>query len=454
MIARKKKRSPPKTGKKDLVIRGGWVLTVDDDDRVLRADVRVRAGRIDAIEEKLPTRGVDRVIDATGMVVMPGLVQAHTHTAQTLFRGQPEGMDVLGWLRERIWPLEGAMHAADVRAACRLGMTELLLGGTTAILDMGVVRYGDVLFEEAKKSGIRYTGGKTIMDQGHGLPAGLRESTDEAITESIRLFDAWHGGAKGRLRCAFAPRFALSASDAAHRRCVEEARSRGALLHTHAAESSEEVALIRERTGMGNVEYLHSVGFVGKDVVLAHSIWLSAAERHILRQSETRVVHCPSANLKLASGIARVPDLLADGLLVALGSDGAACNDNLDGFHEMRLAALLHKARGGPGAIPAKTALRMATRNGALVLGLDDLGSIQTGMRADLVLLDMSCPHVAPNAGDLVGRVVFAARAADVHTVLVDGKVVVDEGELLTVDADKTVSTAHKAAARVVKRVD
>ena len=128
-------------------------------------------------------------------------------------------------------------------------------------------------------------------------------------------------------------------------------RARGALLHTHAAESSEEVALIRERTGMGNVEYLHSVGFVGKDVVLAHGIWLSAAERQILRQSETRIAHCPSANLKLASGIARVPDLLADGLLVALGSDGAACNDNLDGFHEMRLAALLHKARGGPGAI-------------------------------------------------------------------------------------------------------
>lgn len=438
----------------ETVIRGGWVVTVDDQDRVLRADIRVRGSRIDAIEDKLPTRGAARVIDARGMVVMPGLVQAHTHTVQTLFRGQPEGMDLLGWLRERIWPLEGSMQAADVRAACRLGMAELLLGGTTSILDMGVVRHGDVLFEEAKKSGIRYTGGKTIMDQGQGLPAGLRESTDDAIAQSVRLCELWHGKAKGRLRYAFSPRFALSASDEVHRRCIEEARARGALLHTHAAESSEELALVRERTGKGNVEHLASLGFIGEDVVLAHGVWLSAAERQVLKESNTRIVHCPSANLKLASGIARVPDLLADGLVVALGSDGAGCNDNLDGFHEMRMAALVHKARGGPGAIPARTAMRMATKNGAVALGLDDVGSIQAGMRADLVLLDVNRPHVAPDTGDLVGRVVFAARASDVHTVMVDGKIVVDQGELLTSNAQKTVANAHKAAARVCGRVD
>jgi cytosine/adenosine deaminase-related metal-dependent hydrolase len=292
-----------------------------------------------------------------------------------LFRGQPEGLDLLGWLRERIWPLEGAMEKEDLRAACRLGMVELLRGGTTAILDMGVVRHGDVLFEEAKKTGIRYTGGKTIMDQGQGLPRGLRETTEEALAESLRLCDEWHGTSRGRLRCALAPRFALSATAEAHRRCAEEARRRGLLLHTHAAESSEEVALVRERTGLGNVEYLHSLGCLGPELVLAHGIWLSAAERRLLAESNTRLVHCPSANLKLASGTARVPELLSHGILVALGSDGAACNDNLDGFHEMRMAALLHKVRDGPGAIPAVTALRMATRNGALALGLDDVGT-------------------------------------------------------------------------------
>ncbi len=439
---------------RDLIIRGGRVITVDDGDRVVRADLRVRDGRIDAIEEKIPARGAARVLEARGLVVMPGLVQAHTHTCQTLFRGQPEGMDLLGWLRERIWPLEGALHAADVRAAGRLGMVELLLGGTTSILDMGVVRHGDVLFEEAKKVGLRYTGGKTIMDQGQGFPAALRETTDEAIAESVRLCERWHGSARGRLRYAFSPRFALSASDQAHLRCVEEARARGALLHTHAAESSEEVALVRERTGAGNVEYLHRVGFTGRDVLLAHGIWLSAAERRILVDTQTRIVHCPSANLKLASGIARVPELLHDGILVALGSDGAACNDNLDGFREMRLAALLHKARGGPGAISSKTALRMATRRGALALGLEEVGSVQVGMRADLILLDVHRPHVAPEAGDLCARVVFAARASDVHTVLVDGKVIVEEGELQTVNAGRAVANADRAAARVTRRVD
>ncbi len=436
------------------MIRGGWVVTMDASDTVGRLDVRIADGRIVEIGEKLKARGVARLIDAKGVVVMPGLVQAHVHLCQSLFRAQAEDVDLLTWLRERIWPLEGALEARDMRAAVGLGLTELLLGGTTCILDMGTVRHGDIPFEEAKRFGIRFTGGKAIMDQGQGYPAGLRETTDEAIEESVRLCDAWHGAADGRLRYAFSPRFALSCSKEAIRRCVEEARRRGALLHTHAAENSEEVALVRERTQLGNIEYLHSLGFTGEDVLLAHCIWISVQERRLLRETKTRVIHCPSANLKLGSGIARIAEMLDDEIMIALGADGVACNNTLDGFFEMRLAALLHRARGGPQAMSAKTALRLATRGGALALGLTDVGSIEVGHQADLTLLDFHRPHVWPNLGDLHSRIVFSARSADVQTVIVGGKTLVDSGELCTGDLAKVLKSAQSAAERVTARVD
>lgn len=436
-----------------ILIRGAHVLTVDANDTTGRLDVRIDGDRIGAIGEKLSARGVERVIEAGDLVLMPGLVQAHIHLCQTLFRSQADDMELLTWLRERIWPMEGALEADDLRAAARLGLSEILLGGTTSVLDMGTVRHGDVLFEEAERFGIRYTGGKCLMDQGHGFPGGLRETTEEAISESVRLCERWHGAASGRLRYAFSPRFVLSCSEAAMRASVEEARKRGALLHTHASENSEEVDLVRERTGMGNVEYLHSIGFSGADVLLAHGIWLSAVERKILRETRTRIVHCPSANLKLASGIARIDELLANDVHVAIGADGAACNNGLDAFGEMRLTALLHKVRGGPTAVPAAQALRLATRSGALALGLEDTGSIEVGHKADVVLLDLNEPHVFPALGDLASRVVYAARSSDVHTVIVDGRVVVEERRVLAAPTDEVLAEAQAAAQRVQQRI-
>ncbi len=436
-----------------LLIRGGFVVTVDASDSEGRLDLLIDDGRISALGPHLSERGVERVIDARDMIVMPGLVQAHVHVCQTLFRGQADDMDLLTWLRERIWPLEGGLEAEDLRAGARLGFAELLLGGTTAILDMGTVRHSDVLFEEAMAMGLRYTGGKTIMDQGQGYPLGLRETTEQALSESARLCERWHGQANGRLRYAFSPRFVLSCTEKAMRGVVAQARQKGCLLHTHAAESAEEVALVRERTGMGNVEYLHHLGFSGRDVVLAHGIWLASEERRLLRETGTHIAHCPSANLKLASGIARVAELLGEGVHVALGADGAACNNLLDGFGEMRLAALLHKVHSGPQAVSAATALRLATRAGALALGLTDTGSLAVGQRADLLLLDVHRPHLWPHLGSLASRVVYSGRASDVHTVCIDGNVVVEAGRLMTGNVQKIGRAAQAAALRVAARV-
>jgi cytosine/adenosine deaminase-related metal-dependent hydrolase len=435
-----------------LLVRGAHVLTMDDAGRVGRLDVRIEGNRIAAVGERLPTRGVDETLDAKGLWAIPGLVQAHVHLCQTLFRGQAEDLDLLTWLSERIWPLEGALGADDVRAATRLGTAELLLSGTTSVLDVGTVQHSDVLFEEAERLGLRYTGGKAVMDHGQGYPAALRESGGTALAESVRLCERWHGAAQGRLRYAFSPRFVLACTDDVLRACVREARARGALLQTDAAESNEEVELVRERTGAGPVAHLHGLGFSGRDVILAHGVWLAADERRILRETGTRLVHCPSSNLKLASGIARMGELLDEGVALALGADGAACNNNLDGFLEMRLTALIHRARGGPGAIPARTALRLATHDGAQALGLD-AGVIEPGKLADLVLLDLDKPHAAPNGGDPYARVVFAAKSSDVHTVIVDGRVVVREGRLLTGETARIVRDAEKAANRVRQRL-
>ncbi len=424
-------------------MRGAQVITMDERDHVAKLDIRIEGNRITAVGPRLSARGLE-VVEARGLVALPGLIQAHVHLCQTLMRNQPEGLDLLGWLRERIWPLEGAMTASDMKHAARLGIAELLLSGTTTILDFGSVRHTDELFGAASRLGIRYTGGKAIMDHGQGYPASLRESTEQALDESLRLAARWHGEAGGRLRYAFSPRFLLSCTETSLRACAREARARGMLIQTHAAESSEEVALIRERTGHGNVEHLHALGLSGPHVVLAHGVWLSSYERRLLRETKTRLVHCPSANLKLGSGIARVPELLDEGVVMALGCDGAACNDSLDAFLEMRLTALIHKARHGPGAIPAHVALGLATRDGARALGLET-GVIAPGKLADIILLDLARPHAVPAGGDLCARVVFTAKSSDVHTVIVDGKVLVAEGELAVAKVSSIVREAARA---------
>lgn len=432
------------------LIQGATLVTVDDQDRVLRADLLIEDGAIASIEPKLSARGIDEIIDAKGLIAIPGFVQGHIHLCQSLFRAQADDMALLDWLSTCVWPMEAALEPDDLRASARLGIAELLLSGTTTALDMGTVRHTEVLFEEARRFGLRYTGGKCLMDQGHGFPANLKDNAENALNESIELCERFHG--VGLLRYAFSPRFALSCSETVFRRSVVEARQRGALLHTHCAENAEEVDLVRERTGMANFEYLHSLGFSGPDVVLAHGVWLSPSERTTLRKTGTRIAHCPSANLKLASGIARIADFIENGIHVCLGADGAACNNGLDAFMEMRLAALLHKVRAGPTAIPAATALRLATRQGALALGLKNCGSLEIGHRADLTLLDLQKPHSLPSTGDLVSRIVYSARPSDVHTVLVDGKVVVESGALTAMKLTRILRDANSASTRVRER--
>ena len=419
---------------------------------VLRADVFVQGDRIEAIGATPGSAELE--IDASGCLVLPGFVQTHVHLCQALFRNLADDLSLLDWLRQRIWPLEAAHDEESLRASARLGIAELLLGGTTTILDMGTLHNEDVLFEEAERMGIRAVMGKAMMDARRAGNSYLQERLRESLRETERLIARWHGAANDRLRYAVSPRFAVTASDELLHSAVELARERGTLFHTHAAENRDEVKLIRERSGRGNVEYLHDLGASGPDVCLAHCIWTSEAERRLLAETGTNVLHCPSANLKLGSGIAPVPEYLASGVRVTLGADGAPCNNNLSIFQEMRLAALIQKPRLGPEVMDAETVVRMATIEGARALGLGDLvGSVEVGKKADVVVVRVDQVHQVP-AASVYSQLVYASRASDVEAVLVDGQPLVLNGRLTNADEREIVRRAEEQVRRVVNRAD
>ena len=431
-------------------------MTLDGARRILDADVLVENGRIESVgrsDGRTAGRAKPTTIDCSGLVVLPGLIQAHIHLCQTLFRGLADDLSLEAWLATRIWPLEAAHTEASLHASAVLGAAELLLGGTTAILDMETVRHTGAAFEALESIGIRATAGKCLMDAPSN-PTALREATDRALSESADLCARWHGAAGGRLRYCFAPRFAPSCTGPLLRAVSDLSERTGAQVHTHAAETPWELEIVKRETGHDEIAYLESVGISGPRAALAHCVWVDKDAISRLARQETNVVHCPSSNLKLGSGLAPIPEMLAAGCRVAIGADGAPCNNRLDAFAEMRLAALVQKPRLGPETMPAAQVLELATLGGARALGLEsEIGSIEVGKCADLIALDLGGPHAQPDEADLVSRIVYSARAADVRHVIVDGRVVVRDGGLQTADVAKIRETANLEARRLRRAV-
>jgi len=317
------------------------------------------------------------------------------------------------------------------------------------------VRHYDSVFESARDAGIRLVGGKCMMDAGQGVPAGLRETTEASLAESLRLIEKWHGSEGDRLRYALAPRFVLSCTEGLLREVQALATARGVRIHTHASENATECDVVRQKTGMDNVSYFHHLGLLGSHTTLAHCVWLTAEEQRLLRETSTRVAHCPSANFKLASGMAKVPELLKQGIVVGLGADGAPCNNNLDIFQELRLAALIHLPRGGPTSMSAMQALELATLNGAKALGLEgEIGCLQEGARADVITVHLSSAHATPSSGDAVSSLVYSGQSQDVRDVVVNGQVLMRDRRLTQVDETAILSAARAHSARLVSQLD
>jgi 5-methylthioadenosine/S-adenosylhomocysteine deaminase len=435
-----------------LLVRGGVILTLNDRFDIVEGDVSIVDGRIAAVGSNLTARH-DRVIDARGGFVLPGLIQTHIHLCQTLFRGFADDLVLMDWLRTRVWPMEAAHTPATLRSAARLATTELLCSGTTAVLTMETVHDTDVVFEAVAESGLRATIGKCMMDFDAQVPARLREETQRSIDDSLAIRKQWHGAAHGRLHSAFAPRFAVSCSRELLEAVAGLSDRHQALVHTHAAESRDEIALVKAMSGgLSNLEYLASVRLTSPRLCAAHCVWVDDRDQQLLEEHDVKVLHCPGSNLKLGSGVAPIVEMRARGITVSLGADGAACNNRLDMFEEMRLAAILQAMRKAPGALPAREVLWMATRGGARTLGRDDeIGSLDVGKRADVIVVDRDRPHLAPGP-DPYSTLVYAARGSDVRTTIVDGEVLVDDFAPVRVDRAEVVASARSAAHELATR--
>lgn len=436
-----------------ILIKNGTIVPMDASNSIVRRDLLIRDGRIAEIAQRIDADAVE-TIDASGCAVLPGFIQTHIHLCQTLFRGAADDLSLIDWLKKRIWPMEAAHTPESIRASAQLGIAELIKGGTTCALTMETVRHTEEVLRVVEETGFRATVGKCMMDKGDDAPRELSEETRDSINESLALIEKWQGKAEGRIRCCFAPRFAVSCTRELLLEVANLARELGVMIHTHASENRSECEMVETETGMRNVAYLDSVGISGADVMLAHCVHLDDEEMATLARTKTNVAHCPSSNLKLGSGIAQVAKMIERGVSVSLGADGAPCNNRLDMFTEMRTATLLQKALHGPEVLPATQILRMATIDGARALGLDgEIGSLEVGKRADMIVVDLAQLHSSPQS-DVVSSLVYSAQAADVRTTIIDGRVVMRDRGLLTLDETVVMSNANREAGDLRARAE
>ncbi len=413
--------------KNSILIKNGTIVTMDPSRPVLNGDLLIGNGRIEEIGKGIKIVA-DQTVDASGCAVLPGFVQTHIHLCQTLFRGFADDLALIEWLKQRVWPMEAAHNAASVRASARLGIAELIMGGTTCALTMETVNYTDEVFRVVEETGFRATVGKCMMDKGAEVPEPLRENT---------------------------PRFAVSCTGELLGQVSALAAEHGVMVHTHASENVQEVQIVEDETGLRNVLYLHSLGLTGRHVMLAHCIHLDEEELSILAGTGTNVSHCPSSNLKLGSGIARVSEMLDRGVSVSIGADGAPCNNRLDMFTEMRTAALLQKVTVGATALPAQQVLELATIGGARAMGLEnEIGSLKVGKKADVIVVDLERLHSSPCPPDVISSIVYSSMPSDVVTTIIDGKMLMKDRELLTLNQKEVIADANRESVELCLRAN
>lgn len=439
----------------NLLIRNAEIVTMNGSEDIIHGDIWIKNGLIEEIGKQLSPPRPYRELDATGKTVIPGFVQTHIHLCQTLFRGKGDDLELMDWLRKRIWPLEAAHDEESIYYSALLGIGELIQSGTTTIVDMETVHHTEFAMQAIAETGIRALSGKVMMDRkAEDIPSPLQENTADSLQESVDLLEKWNGYDHGRIRYAFSPRFVVSCTEPLLKEVRDLSAKYNVMVHTHASENRGEIDIVQAETGMRNIVYLDHIGLANERLILAHCVWLDNEEKRILHDRKVRVSHCPGSNLKLASGIADTPDLLARDIPVGLGADGAPCNNNLDMFNEMRLAALIQKPQHGPTAMDARTVFRMATIGGAKAIGMEnEIGSIEVGKKADLAILNLFHFHTFPSYDiDPISRIVYSATRADVETTIIGGMIVMENGLMKTLDKRVVLSEANRSIQRLLKR--
>ncbi|PYZ94748.1 N-ethylammeline chlorohydrolase [Salipaludibacillus keqinensis] len=438
-----------------ILIKNAEIITMNAQDDQFIGDIYIERDTIKDMGTHLHYPEAEKVIDATNRVVTPGFIQTHIHLCQTIFRGKGDDLELMDWLKKRIWPLEAAHDEESIYYSALLGLGELIQSGTTSIVDMETVHHTDFAFQAIEQTGMRALSGKVMMDKGNEVPKRLQEETTESIQQSVDLMEKWHRKGGGRINYAFSPRFVVSCTEELLREVSALSEKHQVHVHTHASENKGEIEIVERETGMRNVEYLDHLGLANERLILAHCVWLNEAEKRIIQQKRVNVTHCPGSNMKLASGFAEIPSLLDAHVCVSLGADGAPCNNNLDMLNEMRMAALIHKPQYGPTAMDAKTVFRMATIDGAKAMGMEnEIGSLEVGKKADLIILNLNDFHIYPSYDvDTISRIVYSTTRADVETTIIHGKIIMENRVMKTVDKQLVLKEADKSIRRLIHRI-
>jgi cytosine/adenosine deaminase-related metal-dependent hydrolase len=447
-----------------ILIEHGVVVTLDAGRRVIRdGAVMVEGSRITDVgktDELHRMYAPVHTIDASRKLVIPGLVDCHVHLAQALIRGCADDVSLLDWLGKYVWPLQGNFDAEDGKVSARLCMLEMLKSGTTSFIEsMTHTRYGfDGIAKALEESGMRGCLAKTIMDTpAYGrkqmMHEGMIEDGDRSLTETITMHDRWNGKANGRINVWFGPRSLGACSKTLYERIAEEAAKRKAGITMHLCEVKEDLQYARRKFKKSPVAFANEVGLLTPRTVLAHTVWLTDHDIATLSKTRTNVSHCPSSNTKLASGIARVPEMLKKGVNVAMGCDGGPSNNSYDMIREMKLAAYIHKVRlSDPMTMPAETVLEMATVHGARAIGMQDkLGTLEPGKLADIVLVNLDSVHMVPN-NNHVSDLVYAGSGTDVDTVIIDGRIVMENRGVKTLNEREIIGEARERASALLER--
>lgn len=434
--------------KVDLCVKNALILTMDPNDTIIEngylcveGDSILEIGTGD-MEESM----AHKTIDAQGGLLLPGLINCHTHVPMTLFRGLADDLPLMEWLTNYIFPVERNMDEDFVRVGALLGCAEMILSGTTTFCDMYL--FENEVAKAASEAGMRCLVGEVLYD----FPSPNYGELENGFRYTESLIQQWK--ANPLVSIAVEPHSVFTCSPTLLERAADLASQYGVPFIIHLAETRDELDQVRERYGKTPVEHLKDLGLLTDEVIADHCVHLSPRDMDFLQESGARVVHNPQSNMKLASGIAPVPDLLARGIAVGIGTDGCASNNNLDMFEEMDTTAKLHKvSKMDPTVMDALTVLKMATIGGAKVLGLDKLiGSIEVGKKADFIVLDPNCPHLVPMYNPY-SHIVYAARGDDVHHCVINGKVVMEDRTLLTIEVEEVIARAKQKAALVRKWV-
>jgi len=431
----------------DLIVSGGTLVTMDGKRRVIEnGAIAIRDGLIAAIGDRADIESrhhARRTIDATGALVLPGLINGHAHAAMSLFRGFADDHSLDDWLQKYIFPAEAQNVTEDfVEWGTRLSLLEMIRGGITTYADM--YYFEDAVARVTREAGMRGILGETIVD----FPAPDHRTPAEALEYTQKFIDKWRNDSL--ITPAVAPHSIYTLSETNLQAAGTLARRNGVPILIHIAEAPFETAQSRARHGLSPVAYLSRIGLLGPDVVGAHCIWVDSADIAVLGRFDVGSVHSPSSNMKLAAGVMPVVEMMAAGNRVGLATDGAASNNSQDLFDEMDLAAKLQKiTRMDPRVLPAKQVLEMATIGGARALHLENrIGSLEDGKRADLILVDTNGPHATPMY-NVYSQLVYALKGSDVKTVVIDGKLVMEDRRMLTLNEKEIIDKAHAYQKRV-----